>query len=62
MVNPEAALTRCSAVTALVVTAHPFDLLHNGAGQLLDNVVLATLLWVAFKGVVQSLLLTVLKH
>lgn len=57
----DAGLTGRSAVAAHVVSRHPLHLHQDGLGELLNDVVLADML-VSFEGLVQSLLLTVLKH
>jgi hypothetical protein len=54
-------LTGRSAVAAHIVAAHPLDLADDGLGQLLDYVVLPSLVLVSFEGIVQGFLLTVLQ-
>lgn len=57
--TPCSLLTRRSAIAAHVISRHPLHLSQDCLGQLLHDVVLANVL-VPFKGLVQSLLLTVL--
>lgn len=54
-------LTRSSAVTAQVISAHLLHFYHDSLGQLPYDVVLVLIL-VIFEGVVQCLLFTVLEY